>query len=108
VPANRLAERRAFGILAVGKVSVVVRGPIVCRRSRKLRRKVNVSHGTVPLWDNRDEVAPDAGPYQIHQVDALDWLLHAEPCSVHAVVTDPPYGLLEYSPDQLEKMRNGQ
>jgi site-specific DNA-methyltransferase (adenine-specific) len=71
-------------------------------------RKVNVSHGTVPLWDNKDEAAPDAGPYQIHQVDAFDWLLRAERCSIHAVVTDPPYGLLEYSPAQLEKMRNGQ
>ena len=38
---------------------------------------------------------------------AFDWLENAEPNSVHAVVTDPPYGLVEYSPDQLEKLRNG-
>ena len=27
--------------------------------------------------------------------------------SIHAVVTDPPYGLLEYAPEQQEKLRKG-
>lgn len=48
------------------------------------------------------------GTYQVFQGDAFEWLRAAEPCSIHAVVTDPPYGLLEYRDDQLEKMRNGQ
>jgi len=39
--------------------------------------------------------------------DAFEWLARAEPHSVHAVVTDPPYGLVEYTPEQLEKMENG-
>ncbi len=54
----------------------------------------------------RDEVAPSGG-YQLFNVDALEWLKHAEPHSIHAVVTDPPYGLVEYTPKQLEKLRNG-
>ena len=45
--------------------------------------------------------------YEILNVDALDWLQRAEPNSVHAVVTDPPYGVLEYTPGQLDKYRNG-
>lgn len=45
--------------------------------------------------------------YDFLNVDAFRWLKDAEPCSVHAVVTDPPYGLVEYSPAQLEKRRNG-
>ena len=45
--------------------------------------------------------------YQIHCVDAFDWLARAEPNSIHAVVTDPPYGLIEYSAEQLEKRKNG-
>ena len=45
--------------------------------------------------------------YEILLEDAFEWLRDAEPDSIHAVVTDPPYGLLEYRPDQLEKMRNG-
>lgn len=39
--------------------------------------------------------------------DAFAWLERARPRSIHAVVTDPPYGLLEYTPRQLEKLRNG-
>ena len=45
--------------------------------------------------------------YTIHHVDAFHWLADAEPASIHAVVTDPPYGVLEYTPEQLEKYRNG-
>ena len=45
--------------------------------------------------------------YDIVNVDAFKWLKEAEPCSIHAVVTDPPFGLVEYTPDQLEKRRNG-
>jgi site-specific DNA-methyltransferase (adenine-specific) len=47
------------------------------------------------------------GPYEIHQADAFEWLASAPPCSVHAVVTDPPYGLIEYTPRELAKMQNG-
>ena len=47
-------------------------------------------------------------PYTIHQMDAFDWLRQAENNSIHAVVTDPPFCVLEYTPDQLAKHRNGQ
>jgi site-specific DNA-methyltransferase (adenine-specific) len=40
-------------------------------------------------------------------VDAFDWLKSAAPLSIHAVVTDPPYGLVEYTPSELNKMRAG-
>lgn len=39
--------------------------------------------------------------------DAFDWLESAEHESIHAVVTDPPYGLIEYKPEQLQKRRDG-
>lgn len=45
--------------------------------------------------------------YQIYHVDAFEWLGRASENSVHAVVTDPPYGLIEYSEEQLEKRKNG-
>jgi len=54
---------------------------------------------------------PDGGKeacqYTLYHSDAFEWLEHAGAQSVHAVVTDPPYGLIEYKPEQLEKMRNG-
>lgn len=45
--------------------------------------------------------------YELRRVDAFDWLAKAKPNSVHAVVTDPPYGLVEYSSLQLEKRKSG-
>ena len=47
-------------------------------------------------------------PPQVILGDAFEWLEQAEPNSIHAVVTDPPYGLVEYTPRQLEKLRQGQ
>ena len=39
--------------------------------------------------------------------DCGDWLKAQDANSIHAVVTDPPYGLVEYSSEQQEKLRNG-
>lgn len=39
--------------------------------------------------------------------DCIDWLRRRETNSIHAVVTDPPYGLHEYSEEQQEKLRAG-
>ena len=50
---------------------------------------------------------PKLAPHKIFHVDAFEWLKHAKPNSIHAVVTDPPYGLIEYSPRELQIMRNG-
>lgn len=66
------------------------------------------SHRIVPLWDRAEKPQVQAGSYRLFQVDALEWLLEAERTSIHGVVTDPPYGLLEYKREQLEKMKNGQ
>jgi len=39
--------------------------------------------------------------------DCLEWLADRAPLSVQAVVTDPPYGLVEYSPQEQAKLRAG-
>ncbi len=39
--------------------------------------------------------------------DCLVWLSQQPSNSIHAVVTDPPYGLHEYSDEQQDKMRSG-
>src|SRR6266704_2334038 len=45
--------------------------------------------------------------YEIHHVDAFEWLKTAPMNSIEAVVTDPPYGLVEYSDNELTKLKNG-
>ena len=54
-----------------------------------------------------DRFAGASLPCEIHCCDAFEWLGSRTPRSVHAVVTDPPYGLIEYTPKELEKMKNG-
>jgi site-specific DNA-methyltransferase (adenine-specific) len=42
-----------------------------------------------------------------YRADCLEWLAAQPPNSLHAVVTDPPYGLIEYTPTQQAKLRAG-
>jgi DNA modification methylase len=45
--------------------------------------------------------------YSIHNADALEWLRGQRANSFHAVVTDPPFGIVEYSAGELRKRQNG-
>lgn len=47
------------------------------------------------------------GKARLHLADCFDWLGDQPENSIHAVVTDPPYGLLEYREEQQEKLRAG-
>jgi 16S rRNA G966 N2-methylase RsmD len=43
----------------------------------------------------------------LYMGDCMEWLKACEPRSFHAVVTDPPYGLVEYSDHEQAKLRKG-
>jgi DNA modification methylase len=45
--------------------------------------------------------------YNLYFGDCLMWMEKRAAHSIHAIVTDPPYGLREYSTDEKEKLRNG-
>jgi len=45
--------------------------------------------------------------YAVHNAESLNWLSGQRAQSFHAVVTDPPFGLLEYSANELKKRRSG-
>ncbi|MEX2168962.1 MAG: DNA methyltransferase [Pirellulales bacterium] len=47
------------------------------------------------------------GQSWICHADCLEWLSRVPEFSIHAIVTDPPYGVKEYDIDQLEKRANG-
>lgn len=47
------------------------------------------------------------GNASLVHADCTEWLRAQEPNTIHAVVTDPPYGLHEYTEEQQEKLRNG-
>ncbi|MEQ6561413.1 DNA methyltransferase [Pseudomonas aeruginosa] len=48
------------------------------------------------------------GQATLFHTDCFDWLASQPAASVHAVVTDPPYGLVEYTTKETEKLRSGQ
>ncbi len=61
-----------------------------------------------PLW----HLAPDnkrqqSGRALLVRADCFAWLKQLPSETIHAVVTDPPYGVKEYDPKQLEKRSNG-
>lgn len=51
--------------------------------------------------------AVESGSSVLYHADCFDWLASCAPNSIHAVVTDPPYGIVEYSNKEIEKLRNG-
>jgi site-specific DNA-methyltransferase (adenine-specific) len=62
-----------------------------------------------------DQLAPYSLDYQCHAftksviilADCFEWMTRIPTESIHAIVTDPPYGVKEFDPDQLEKRANG-
>ena len=60
------------------------------------------------LRDGARDPAALTGPNSIYlEADAIDWLTELLPDCLHAIVTDPPYGLVEYGADHVAKLRNG-
>lgn len=70
------------------------------------KRKAQHRQDNTPLLFRSDAIRP-FGRYEINCTDAFEWLSKASPRSLHAVVTDPPYGLIEYTPRELQKMKLG-
>jgi DNA modification methylase len=73
----------------------------------------------LPFDETGDAVVPPAprsatqyetyctGNAELVNADCLEWLDSREKNSIHAVVTDPPYGLHEYTDEQQAKLRAG-
>ncbi len=65
------------------------------------------------LFSSAQPARVDEAAQRQHQVgkatlilgDCLAWLSRRPPNSIHAVVTDPPFGLVEYSAEQKAKLR---
>ena len=49
----------------------------------------------------------EIGRAELFEGDCFAWLVEQPENSIHAVVTDPPYGLVEYTPKEQAKLRIG-
>lgn len=76
---------------------------------------MNDSTKTGAIGESLDPLAPLVYDYPNRKVgrsrlilaDCLEWLVRVPENTLHAVVTDPPYGVKEYESEQLEKRENG-
>lgn len=80
--------------------------PSVFLRIGKGRYKLNSSRSATN-HQKLDEVVSKIGKATIVHADCFEWLARQPAASVHAVVTDPPYGVVEYTPKETAKLRSG-
>lgn len=73
-----------------------------------------VGHGRYRLAADQDTPSlfaafPETqiGRATLVHADCFEWLATRADNTIHAVVTDPPYGLVEYEPEEQAKMRAG-
>jgi DNA modification methylase len=66
----------------------------------RLKKKLKAEHYRITFLSTSE------GNAQLVPADCFDWLAQREPNSIHAVVTDPPYGLVEYTEKEQIKLRN--
>ena len=91
-----------------------IRSYLQLNTPRLLNRPVRGRY-QLAVFSDRTYSVPDPDYYKtvIHgkatliHADCLEWLAHRTPASIHAVVTDPPYGLVEYSKTDQAKLRRG-
>lgn len=73
----------------------------------RYRLKTNGHDIVVPVERLDLDPVVIVGKAKLYQADCFEWLASEPASSIHACVTDPPYGLLEYSEDEQEKLRRG-
>lgn len=61
------------------------------------------------VLSHQDQLSPAVqfGDACLYQSNCFDWLSRQPENSFHGVVTDPPYGLVEYTEKEQEKLRSG-
>jgi len=80
------------------------------RLREELRLPLETPEGAVIPFVRRSSAELETfttGGAELVNADCLAWLESREKNSIHAVVTDPPYGLHEYTDEQQAKLRAG-
>lgn len=86
--------------------------PRVAKAQRETRARMALMEAVDDVWEKvrgsgdlpRQHLS---GSATIVLADAVRWLVGLPPNSIHAVVTDPPYSLIDYDPENQRKMRAG-
>jgi DNA modification methylase len=78
-------------------------------RTGRGRYRLKANSPEIALPAEKLDLDPVAiiGKAKLYETDCFDWLASEPASSIHACVTDPPYGLIEYSEEEQEKLRKG-
>jgi len=79
--------------------------PDIFQRTERGRYRLRAGSAAPPRAGA--EKSFEIGDATLVQANCFAWLRAREPQSIHAVVTDPPYGLVEYTEKEQVKLRNG-
>jgi site-specific DNA-methyltransferase (adenine-specific) len=99
--AKRLGQVSASSIRSYLNLNVPETFERTARGRYRLKKKLKRNRTNVQF------ISITEGKAQLGPADCFDWLAQREASSIHAVVTDPPYGLVEYSEKEQAKLRNG-
>jgi len=78
-----------------------------CDGDGKQSQAEDRSHEKAASWGQASAPLDWQALYDTVCIDCFEWLDKRPPKSIHAIVTDPPYGLREYSHEEKVKLRNG-
>lgn len=91
------------------RLRIVAFAPAKKDRYEVVKRRPRVlAQNETGLFDEQELSGVQSTPsYTLVHADAFAWMNAQPECSVHAIVTDPPYGLKEYTEHETKKLRNG-
>lgn len=84
--------------------------PKTFERTARGRYRLAGCDGALVRVNGCNHAAPkpvQIGGATLHHGDCFEWLAQQPAHSVHAVVSDPPYGLVEYTTKETDKLRAG-
>lgn len=112
LPAKMLAARGGSMMpfddpgLAAAKMAGRLHPPFVERRHLHVREASSLIWSALSMVAETTVVSTTPGTALVH-ADALTWIAAAPDSAIHAIVTDPPYGLIEYEDHDHAKMHAG-
>lgn len=62
---------------------------------------------TLPAKGDLKFISTKHGSSTLFHADCFEWLRAQQAKTIHAIVTDPPYGLVEYTTKEQQKLRSG-
>ncbi len=76
-------------------------------RTSKGRYSISRFEEIEPIASSKTSDFLRIGKAKLYTSDCMSWLATQSTNSVHAVITDPPYGIREYSAQEQDKLRRG-